>query len=55
MRRRRRRIEKKEGLYLARIHDGEFELLTPRGFKPTPLGPSAKQNGKARKSPSRKK
>jgi hypothetical protein len=45
----------KEGLYLARIHDGEFELLTPRGFKPAPFGPAAKQNGKVKKSSSGRK
>ncbi len=37
----------KKGLYLARIHDGEFELLTPRGFKPTPFAPATRQNGKS--------
>ncbi|MGH9767681.1 MAG: DUF3782 domain-containing protein [Blastocatellia bacterium] len=45
----------KKGLYLARIHDGTFELLTSRGFKPTPFGPAAKQNGKVKKKPSAKK
>jgi hypothetical protein len=44
-----------KGLYLARIHDGTFELLTPRGFKPEGFGPAAKQNGKAKKRPSGKK
>jgi len=44
-----------KGLYLARIHDGTFELLIPRGFKPEAFGPAAKQDGKARKRPSRKK
>ena len=44
-----------KGLYLARIHDGTFELLTPRGFKPIGFGPPAKQNGKIKKSPSTKK
>jgi len=44
-----------KGLYLARIHDGTFELLTPRGFKPEAFGPAAKQNGKVKKRPSRKK
>ncbi len=44
-----------KGLYLARIHDGTFELLTPREFKPTAFGPAAKQNGKAKKKPARKK
>src|SRR5262245_13100153 len=38
----------KKGLYLARIHDGEFELLTPRGFKPATFGPAPKQNGKGK-------
>jgi hypothetical protein len=41
-----------KGLYLARIHDGEFELLTPPGFKPAPFGPAAKRNGKVKKSSS---
>ncbi len=45
----------KRGLYLARIHDDTFELLTPRGFKPAAFGPAAGQNGKAQKRPSRKK
>jgi hypothetical protein len=45
----------KKGLYLARIHDGEFELLTPNNFKPAPFGPAAKQNGKAKKSSSARK
>jgi hypothetical protein len=45
----------KKGLYLARIHDGEFELLTPKNFKPAPSGPTAKQNGKAKKSSSARK
>ncbi len=44
-----------KGLYLARIHDGTFELLTQRGFKPAPFGPAAKQNGKTKKRPSGKK
>jgi chromosome segregation ATPase len=45
----------KKGLYLARIHDGEFELLTPRGFKPAPFGPAARENGKTKKRASGKK
>jgi hypothetical protein len=45
----------KKGLYLARIHDGEFELLTPKNFKPAPFGPTAKQNGKTKKSSSARK
>ncbi|MGH9755074.1 MAG: DUF3782 domain-containing protein [Blastocatellia bacterium] len=45
----------KKGLYLARIHDGEFELLTPRGFKPEAFIPASKQNGKVKKKPSGKK
>ena len=45
----------KKGLYLARIHDGEFELLTPRGFKPAGFGPATKQNGKVKKGSSRNK
>ena len=44
-----------KGLYLARIHDGTFELLTPPGFKPEAFGPAAKQNGKVKKSPPGKK
>lgn len=44
-----------KGLYLARIHDGAFELLTPRGFKPEGFGPAAKQNGKVKKRSSGKK
>jgi hypothetical protein len=44
-----------KGLYLARIHDGTFELLTPRGFKPEAFGPAAKRNGKSKKRPARKK
>jgi len=35
-----------KGLYLARIHDGTFELLTPPGFKPAAYGPAGR-NGKA--------
>lgn len=34
-----------KGLYLARIHDGTFELLTGRDFQPKVFGPAAKQNG----------
>ena len=45
----------KKGLYLARIHDGEFELLTPRGFRPATFGPAAKHNGKAKKRASARK
>jgi len=44
-----------KGLYLARIHDGTFELLTPRGFKPEAFGPAAKQNRKLKKRTSGKK
>src|SRR5262245_12947889 len=40
----------KKGLYLARIHDGTFELLTPRDFKPRaftfPPNRNGKRNGK---------
>jgi hypothetical protein len=36
----------KEGLYLARIHDGTFELLTPDNFKPRAFSASTEQNGK---------
>ncbi len=44
-----------KGLYLARIHDGTFELLTPRGFKPEAFGPAAKRSGKSKKRAARKK
>jgi len=44
-----------KGLYLARIHDGTFELLTPRGFKPEAYGPAVKKNGKTKKRIARKK
>jgi hypothetical protein len=46
-----------KGLYLARIHDGTFELLTPPGFKPEAFGPAAKKNGKVikKKSSAKKK
>src|SRR5262249_22981047 len=40
----------KQGLYLARIHDGEFELLTPRNFKPRAFTAPQEQNGKRKKS-----
>jgi hypothetical protein len=36
----------KKGLYLARIHDGEFELLTPKNFKPQAFNAPPEQNGK---------
>jgi len=36
----------KEGLYLARIHDGAFELLTPKNFKPRAFTAPLEQNGK---------
>jgi hypothetical protein len=29
----------REGIYLARIHDDEFKLQVPRGFKPRAYGP----------------
>jgi len=47
----------KEGLYLARIHDGEFELLTPKNFKPRAFFGPAERNGrqKSNRSPRRKK
>ncbi len=35
----------KKGLYLARIHDGEFELLTPKSFKPHAFAFPQAQNG----------
>ncbi|MGE0884048.1 MAG: DUF3782 domain-containing protein [Blastocatellales bacterium] len=46
-----------KGLYLARIHDGTFELLTGRDFQPKVFGPAAKQNGdpKAKKKKTRSK
>jgi hypothetical protein len=44
----------KNGLYLARIHDGTFELLTPRGFKAraftSPPEPNGKRNSKRKKN-----
>ncbi|HKE03991.1 MAG TPA: hypothetical protein VKE91_08025 [Blastocatellia bacterium] len=36
----------KEGLYLARIHEGAFELLTPKNFKPRAFTAPLEQNGK---------
>src|SRR5262245_24014950 len=36
----------KEGLYLARIHDGTFELLTPKNFQPRAFTSSPEKNGK---------
>ena len=36
----------KKGLYLARIHDGTFELLTPKNFKPRAFTAPTEQNGK---------
>ena len=36
----------KEGLYLARIHDGTFELLTPKNFQPRAFTASLDKNGK---------
>jgi|SRR5262245_45058744 len=36
----------KEGLYLARIHDGTFELLTPKNFQPRAFTASLEKNGK---------
>lgn len=36
----------KKGLYLARIHDGEFELLTPKNFKPQAFTAPLAENGK---------
>ncbi|MGH9752772.1 MAG: DUF3782 domain-containing protein [Blastocatellia bacterium] len=40
----------KQGLYLARIHDGEFELLTPKNFKPHAFTAPQEQNGKRKKA-----
>jgi hypothetical protein len=40
----------KKGLYLARIHDGTFELLTPKNFKPRAFAAPPEQNGKRKKS-----
>ncbi|MGH9752273.1 MAG: hypothetical protein ACREA2_05765, partial [Blastocatellia bacterium] len=47
----------KKGLYLARIHDGEFELLTPKNFKPQAFASPPEQNGgrKAKRTTIRKK
>jgi hypothetical protein len=47
----------KKGLYLARIHDGEFELLTPKNFKPQAFAFPQEQNGgrKAKRGVKRKK
>ncbi|MGE0126569.1 MAG: DUF3782 domain-containing protein [Blastocatellales bacterium] len=42
-----------KGLYLARIHDGTFELLTPKDFQPHVFITPPEQNGK--KSGKRKK
>jgi hypothetical protein len=42
----------KEGLYLARIHDGTFELLTPKNFQPRAFTASPEENGK--RKPKRK-
>ena len=36
----------KKGLYLARIHDGTFELLTPKNFKPRAFAFPPEANGK---------
>jgi len=36
----------KEGLYLARIHDGTFELLKPKNFQPRAFTASLDKNGK---------
>src|SRR5262245_48131485 len=35
----------KADLYLARIHDGEFELLTPKDFKPRASAAPPERNG----------
>jgi hypothetical protein len=40
----------KKSLYLARIHDGEFELLTPNNFKPRAFAFPPERNGKRKKS-----
>ncbi|MCI0389990.1 MAG: DUF3782 domain-containing protein [Acidobacteria bacterium] len=47
----------KQGLYLARIHDGAFELLTPKNFKPRAFAFPPEQNGiqKAKRKKSRLK
>jgi len=47
----------KKGLYLARIHAGEFELLTPKNFKPQAFAFPPGQNGgrKSKRSATRKK
>src|SRR2546427_8508115 len=46
-----------KGLYLARIHDGEFELLTSKNFKPHAFTAPAAQNGgqKSKQNARRKK
>jgi hypothetical protein len=36
----------KKGLYLARIHDGTFELLTPKNFQPRAFTALPEENGK---------
>ncbi|MGH9769308.1 MAG: DUF3782 domain-containing protein [Blastocatellia bacterium] len=36
----------RKGLYLARIHDGTFELLTPKDFKPRAFTTPPERNGK---------
>lgn len=41
----------KKGLYLARIHDGAFELLTPKDFKPRAFISPTERNGKQRSKP----
>jgi len=38
----------KQGLYLARIHDGAFDLLTPKTFKPRAFAFPPEQNGKGK-------
>jgi len=47
----------KKGLYLARIHDGTFELLTPKDFQPrafiAPPERNGKKNGKRKKTRSK--
>jgi hypothetical protein len=41
----------KKGLYLARIHDGTFEPLTPNNFKPRAFAFPPEQNGKQKAKP----
>lgn len=44
-----------KGIYLARIHDGTFELLTRRGFQPKAFGHETQRNGKAKRKTVKKR